>query len=261
MYACVASGKILTSKDLVSEAWRALPVTTGDYIVLSSVLEGHWPGAISKAPARGKKIAEPRPTKRTGPMPPNTTDPISPTYTGVEKAPIDISEHPDIGEGIYVENAGLILLHPFLPQFFEALDIATEDKLLQSERALCLLHFLTTGQLIAPEYELVLPKILCNVPLGTTVAADVALTAVEQEEASALLQAVIRHWEALRNTSPDGLRGTFLIRPGKVTFRDDGDWLLQVESNTFDILLDQLPWGISMIKLPWMEKMLWVEWR
>jgi hypothetical protein len=43
--------------------------------------------------------------------------------------------------------------------------------------------------------------------------------------------------------------------------REDGDWVLQVEANTADILLDQLPWGISMIKLPWMGMMLWVEWR
>ena len=90
---------------------------------------------------------------------------------------------------------------------------------------------------------------------------DVALTDDEREEADALLEAVIRHWEVLRNTSGDGLRGTFLLRRGKVSLRDDGDWLLQVEAQSFDILLDRLPWGISMIKLPWMEKMLWVEWR
>jgi hypothetical protein len=40
----------------------------------------------------------------------------------------------------------------------------------------------------------------------------------------------------------------------------DGDWLLQVEAKTVDILLNQLPWGISMIKLPWMQRMLWIEW-
>jgi hypothetical protein len=88
----------------------------------------------------------------------------------------------------------------------------------------------------------------------------VALTAAEQEEAGALLDAVIRHWEVLRNSSPDALRGTFLLRPGKVSLRGE-DWLLQVESKTCDILLEQLPWGISMIKLPWMKKMLWVEWK
>jgi hypothetical protein len=169
--------------------------------------------------------------------------------------------HPEAREGMYIENAGLVLLHPFLPRFFAALDIANEDELLQPERALCLLHFLTTGQPMAPEYALILPKILCNIPLLAPVETDLDLRDTETEEAVALLEAVIRHWEVLRNTSPDGLRGTFLLRSGKVSLRDDGDWLLQVESNSVDILLDQLPWGISMIKLPWMDKMLWVEWR
>lgn len=165
----------------------------------------------------------------------------------------------DIKEGIYIENAGLILLHPFLPQFFSALGIADEDQLIQPERALCLLHFLTTGLLIAPEYELTLAKILCNIPLEMPVESDMELSESEREEAEALLNAVIRHWEALRNTSIDGLRGEFLLRFGKLSMRD-GDWLLQVETKTVDILLNQLPWGISMIKLPWMQRMLWVEW-
>lgn len=192
---------------------------------------------------------------------PNCVEPESQNHVMSRKTPINSSLHPEAGAGIHIENAGLVLLHPFLPRFFEALDIVAEDKLLQPERALCLLHFLTTGQLSVPEYDLVLPKILCNVPLLSPVESNVTLTATEQEEAVALLQAVVRHWEALRNTSPDGLRGTFLLRPGKVSLRDDGDWLLQVASKTCDILLDQLPWGISMTKLPWMESMIWVEWR
>jgi hypothetical protein len=86
------------------------------------------------------------------------------------------------------------------------------------------------------------------------------LTESETDEAEALLKAVIRYWEALRNTGINGLRGEFLLRFGKLSVRSDGDWLLQVEAKTVDILLNQLPWGISMIKLPWMQKMLWVEW-
>jgi hypothetical protein len=113
---------------------------------------------------------------------------------------------------------------------------------------------------MAPEYALILPKILCNIPLLAPVETSLGLTDAETEEALALLEAVIGHWDVLRNTSPDGLRGAFLLRPGKVSRRDDGDWLLQVESNSVDILLNQLPWGISMIKLPWMDMMLWVEW-
>jgi len=168
--------------------------------------------------------------------------------------------HPAAKEGFYIENAGLVLLHPFLPRCFVALGIADQDTLLQPERALCLLHYLNTGQTVPPEYELILPKILCNMPLEVPVEANVKLTTAEKEEAAALLEAVVQHWEALRNTSIDGLRGTFLVRSGKVSLRDDGDWLLQVEPKSYDILLDQLPWSIGLIKLPWMERMLWVQW-
>jgi hypothetical protein len=167
----------------------------------------------------------------------------------------------EISEGIFIDNAGLVLLHPFLPGFFDALGISMEDEIVQPERALSLLHYLTTGQSKIPEYELVLPKILCDLPLSMPVPADYPIAENEIAEVSAMLEAVIKHWEALRDTSPDGLRGTFLLRPGKLSRKADGDWLLQVETRTFDILLDYLPWGISMIRLPWMKKILSVEWK
>lgn len=163
-------------------------------------------------------------------------------------------------EGLYVDNAGLVILHPFLQMFFEGLGIARDGALLQPDRALHLLHYLCTGHTPAPEYELTLPKILCNISLETPVEADITLTDREKEEAMNLLIAAIRWWEALRNTTPDALRGTFLCRPGKLSRRDEGDWLLQVEHQSFDILLAQLPWGISVVRLPWMEGMVWVEW-
>jgi hypothetical protein len=166
----------------------------------------------------------------------------------------------DLTEGVYVDCAGVILLHPFLPRFFETLGIAFNDMIVQAERALCLLHFLASGEGVAPEPALLLPKLLCNVPVEAAVESDVDLTASETDAANALLEAVIGHWDALRNTTPEGLRGTFLTRPGKLSQRPDGDYLLQVESQSFDILLERLPWGIGVVKLPWMERMLWVEW-
>ena len=166
----------------------------------------------------------------------------------------------EITEGIYIDNAGMVLLHPFLPMIFEALGISKEDKILQPERALVLLHFLVTGLDCPPEYDLVLPKICCGLPLETPVETNLALTQEEKEEAEALLNAVIRHWASLGDSSPDALRGTFLCRQGKISRRDDTNWLLQVERQGFDILLDRLPWGIGLIKLPWMQETLWVEW-
>ncbi|NUO09038.1 MAG: hypothetical protein HUU08_10225 [Candidatus Brocadia sp.] len=274
-FAKLAEGRILTSMDLVSEAWRTMPVTATGHAELARVLKLHWPGVTKRVPTKSegmKKIKKSITPRLSGLNKASITDghsgdreeicfePTAENLPGSDKKPIMRSTHPDAEEGLYIENAGLVLLHPFLPQFFTGLGIAGEDKLLLPERALCLLHFLATGQVIAPEHELVLPKILCNVPLETPVESDVVLTLAEQEEATALLAAVTRHWDALRNTSADGLRGTFLLRPGKVSLRG-GDWLLMVESRGFDVLLDQLPWGISMIKLPWMERLLWVEWK
>lgn len=164
-------------------------------------------------------------------------------------------------DGIFINNAGLVLMHPFLPRFFESLEIVNHSGVLRSERALCLLHYLATGQSQAPEYELVLPKILCGLLPDSPVSIEQEITETESDESIVLINAVISHWEALRNTSIDGLRGSFLNRPGKLIRKSDGDWQLQVESRTFDVLLDQLPWGIAMIQLPWMKKVLWVEWR
>jgi hypothetical protein len=176
-------------------------------------------------------------------------------------APEVAGEHPDERRGLYVENAGLVLLHPFLPQLFRALKIAGDDELLRPGEALRLLHYLATGLEDAPEYELALPKILCGLQPANLAGEAAPITDEEREESEALLAAVVRHWEALKNTGIDALRETFLKRDGKLTRWHDGGWLLQVESKSVDILLDSLPWGISMIRLPWMARMLRVEWR
>jgi len=163
-------------------------------------------------------------------------------------------------EPVYIRNAGLILLHPFLPLFFEGLNVAGQDPLKYPEKALQLLGFLVTGNLKTPEYDLVLPKILCGIPVNKPLTEDIEISDGESAEGLALLEAVIGHWEALRDTSPDGFRGSFLYRPGKLIRSIEGGWILQVETRTWDILMDQLPWGIAMIKLPWMKEMLRVEW-
>ena len=125
----------------------------------------------------------------------------------------------DQAAGILVDNAGLVLLHPFLPRFFEGLGVADGDELLDPGRALCLLHHLATGELTAPEHQLTLAKVLCGVPLDEPVEADVGLTEAETAEAIALLEAAIGHWGALRGSSPDALRGEFLMRPGMLADR------------------------------------------
>ena len=160
-----------------------------------------------------------------------------------------------------VANAGVVLLHPFLPRLFEGLGLAAGDELPDPSRAIGLLHHLATGELTTPEHEVTLAKVLCGRPLDEPVPADVRLTVAETGEATTLLRAVIGHWTALRDTAPDVLRLEFLRRPGILSGADFDEWLLRVDTGTADILLDRLPWSTSMIRLPWMPRMLHVEWR
>ena len=82
----------------------------------------------------------------------------------------------------------------------------------------------------------------------------------EKELIDSLLNAVIANWKAVGHMSPDGLRGTYFVRNGTLETAGASD-MLTVETKTFDILLDKLPWGYSMIKHSWMKKVLNVKWR
>jgi Contractile injection system tape measure protein len=159
-------------------------------------------------------------------------------------------------------NAGVVLLHPFLKPFFQSLNLLKEGtfKTLKARRrAAALIHYLATGTTEMAEYDMALPKLLVGLPLQKPLDRHLILTETERTEAEGLLRAVVSHWKALGSTSPAGLREGFLQRTGKLTHRDDG-WLLQIEAKTLDILMDRLPWGLSIIRFGWMPKMLFVEW-
>lgn len=166
-------------------------------------------------------------------------------------------------EGLFVAYAGVILVHPFLSLFFNRLKLLREGKftdILSHQKALYLLHYLTTGETSAEECELVIPKVLTAYPLEEPVEKNILLSNGEREEADHLLQEVIRQWNKLKNTSPDELRGGFLQRRAKLYTKNDS-LHLQFEAEAIDILLDYLPWNLSIIKLPWMQDFLRVEWR
>ncbi|RFM32217.1 contractile injection system tape measure protein [Chitinophaga silvisoli] len=166
-------------------------------------------------------------------------------------------------DGIFLINAGLVLLNPFLATFFKKLGLLKNNAFKDPaahEKALYLLHYLATGETETPEHALVVPKLLCAWPLGKNLAQETVLTSEECEEADALLEAVIEHWDKLQRTSADALRGGFLQRNGKI-FTLNEQTFIQVEQQALDILLDYLPWNISHIRLPWMKTILRVEWR
>jgi len=163
---------------------------------------------------------------------------------------------------IGVQNAGLILLHPFLKQFFTATGITGKQGNLSPENfdlAVMSMHFLATGSEIAFEGNLVFEKFLCGVPLKMPIQKQSLLTDLIKNEANELLIEVVRHWPALKNTSADGLRQMFIQRDGKL-FQEDDKYKLIVERKAQDVLLESLSWNIAVIKLPWISNILFTEW-
>jgi hypothetical protein len=159
-------------------------------------------------------------------------------------------------------EAGIILLSPFFKQLFLKLQLYDNAGWTSKEapwRAVHIIKFLATGQQQQPEYTLVLEKLLCGLLPGEPVPMQISLTDKEMQEATILLESVLEHWKALRNTSITGLRETFFKRDGLITRKDNG-WLLQVERKTLDVLLDSLPWGYSAVRLPWNDYVIYTEW-
>ncbi|WP_462254714.1 contractile injection system tape measure protein [Ferruginibacter sp.] len=167
-------------------------------------------------------------------------------------------------KSVFIENAGLIILHPFLQNLFKAAELMEEECFKNDfckQKAAHLLQYLVNGEQQLPEFIMPLNKILCGLSNEEHIDRFIELEDAEIKEASELLNAVIAHWTVLKNTSAASLQQTFLQRKGKLTFNEtDGYWKLQVQRNAVDILLDKIPWGFAYIKLPWMLFPLAVEW-
>jgi hypothetical protein len=174
--------------------------------------------------------------------------------------PLVDAERTAEGTILYVNNAGLILLHPYLNILFDTLDLREEAGFKDVNKAIQLLGYLASGEDEIPEYDLVLPKLLCGILPSVPVKRFVPLTAEEKKEADELLQAVIEHWNALGSTTADGLRGNFLMREGKLEWKEE-EWQLYVTQQPYDMLLNRLPWGFSVVGfswMPWLIKTVWI---
>ncbi len=168
-----------------------------------------------------------------------------------------------------VKNAGLVLLNPFIPLFFERMELklslpdketgyaATEDAI----RAVHLLQYIVNEDTICQEHELALNKVLCGIRLAVPVGREIDVTDREKEAINSLIKAAISHWTIIgEGTTVEGFRESFLQRDATLEHMKDG-WKLKVENKAFDMLIDQIPWGYSTVVYSWMEKPLHVEWR
>ncbi|KAB1230960.1 contractile injection system tape measure protein [Chryseobacterium viscerum] len=164
-------------------------------------------------------------------------------------------------DGQYIQNAGLILIHPFIKTFFEHCDLLHPKTQQLTDPELCahLLHYIATGNTNAPEYDMIFEKFLCNIPMSQTINKHVKLSRKHKTQAKNVIESVQHNWSPMKKSSVALLQNEFFQRPGKLV-TTDYDYTLTVERRTQDILLDRLGWGIGLVKLPWQEKFIFINW-
>lgn len=163
----------------------------------------------------------------------------------------------------FIDNAGLVLLAPFLPRLFTMLELTENGKFKNREaqvKAIFLTQYAVFGNGEFPEYTLQLNKLLTSFKTGNPIPRKSVLTDEDKNTVDSMLEGVLQNWGRLTNTSIAGLQEGFLRREGRLEEQED-TYLLAVETKAFDMLLDQVPWNFRTIKFSWMEKAIQVKWR
>jgi len=167
-------------------------------------------------------------------------------------------------EIMYVNNAGLAVIAPFLPRYFKMLQMLDEAGKFKDAanaiRAVHLIQYIATGQSETEEPLLVFNKLLCGLPIATPVPKGIDLTQQEEEMTQGMLNAILAHWKGMGTASLEGLRGGFLIRDGRLEWHSDGYWNLDVEKKAYDVIMRSLPWSISMMQFSWLDYRIQVTW-
>jgi hypothetical protein len=174
-------------------------------------------------------------------------------------------ENPETGDpaiALHCPCAGLVLLFPYISQFFQNCGLVKDAAFVSDhaqQLAVQALYFLASGMPSAPDEELLLPKLLCGLEPGIYLAPEHELPPFIQKEGRELLQEVIAHWKTLKSTSVKSFQETFLQREGRL-LRSHNVYTLQVAESGVDVLLNSIPWGFRNYKLPWMPVALQTEW-
>ena len=180
---------------------------------------------------------------------------------------------PDKDLSRLVENAGIVLLSPYLPRLFSLLGLTDgmdfKDRASRM-RSVFLMQYLLTGDMSGtaaagvhfecPEYEMELNKLLAAWPPSEALPGCMVIPPEEVKTLHSMLQGVLGNWPKLQNTSLQGFREAFLLRAGSLQEKEDSYQLL-VEEKAYDMLLDTVPWSFRTIRYPWMEKAIQVKWR
>ncbi len=164
-----------------------------------------------------------------------------------------------------LDNAGLVLVAPYLPPLFERLDLLADGGAewrspAAAGRAVHLLQYLVDGRCDNSASTLALNKLLCGRRADDPVPEWIELSGHEREVCESLLEALVANWPSIQGNSPLALQESFLQRNGTLVRGGDGGWRVHVERKAIDVLVDNVPWSFSIILHRWMEEPVGVVW-
>lgn len=164
-------------------------------------------------------------------------------------------------EPVFISNAGLVLVHPYFQFLFDQCHLLDKKDFKDERsraRAVVLMHYSVTGNENFREEDCMLYKLLCGIPMNA-VTTSVKLKCKEKKLVNEMLSVLTTHWPVISNSTPDEVRGNWLVRDGRLLEHEDF-WELTVERKPYDILLDSLPFTLSPVKFSWMSKRLSIYW-
>ncbi|MEN2399213.1 contractile injection system tape measure protein [Flavobacterium sp. MC2016-06] len=165
-------------------------------------------------------------------------------------------------QGISIRNAGAVLLSSYIVMLFERLNLVHDNEFISTEKqlnAVQYLQYVITGLSKTEEAFLPLNKVLCGLPLDHAVPDEIEISKENEQLINGLINAVIAYWPAIGDCSIDGFRGNWLVRDG-ILLELEERWELTVDKRAYDILINKSPFAFSIIKYPWMNKPLHVNW-
>ncbi len=174
----------------------------------------------------------------------------------------NISKIVEATKEFYIQHAGLVILWPFISGFFSNMKWVIDNKWQSNtaqQTAVIALQYIATGKDEIMEHECMLSKILCGMHYSDYVDTEIALDESIKSEAENMIGAAINRWSVMKGTSLNGFRTSFFNREGKL-IDNESNWNLMIKRESFDVLLDKLPWPISVVKTVWMDKPIYVEW-
>lgn len=162
---------------------------------------------------------------------------------------------------IEISNAGLSLITSYFPILFHKLGYLNADRM-DFKSLECKIRAVFAFQYISGvvDKQSSFERILVNLPSDVSLPSSMELTEEEKQMCDNLLQSVLSNWEKMRNASVKAFQESFLMRRGVLKIQEL-KYLIKPEGRAFDTLLDSLPWGFHIIRFPWMDKAIFVEWR